>query len=232
MPQKNSKRNATTAGRTGRSGISRSSPDSELGKARDALLDAAIETIIERGIYRASSNQIAERAGVSWGSIQHHFKNREGVLLAVMERECDSQMRILSSADLKGSTTREKLQYYVDLSFRYYATDRYGAILQIHNDLSRDPAAKPETRAALTRIANSQWVLWQGLFSRAFGPSLAETGLDYVVHAFFRSLAIGENQRSHSDIAISDVLRVYISTSLAHMDRIMDAVATMIDTSS
>ena len=48
------------------------------------VLDAAEECILELGYYQASSNEIARRAGVTWGVIQHQFGTREGLLLAVL----------------------------------------------------------------------------------------------------------------------------------------------------
>ena len=56
---------------------------------RHALLNAAIASILERGYYRASSNEIARRADVTWGAIQYHFGTRVELLLAVLERSFD-----------------------------------------------------------------------------------------------------------------------------------------------
>ncbi|MCU1453644.1 MAG: regulatory protein TetR, partial [Acidimicrobiales bacterium] len=52
---------------------------------RQVMIDAAVASILERGFYRASSNEIARRAGVTWGVIQHHFGTRESLMLAVLE---------------------------------------------------------------------------------------------------------------------------------------------------
>ena len=49
------------------------------------LIDATIDCILEEGLYRASSNRIAKRAGVTWGVIQHHFGTREALLLATFQ---------------------------------------------------------------------------------------------------------------------------------------------------
>ena len=53
---------------------------------RGRVVDAAIECILDEGFYRASSNKIAKRAGVTWGVIQYHFGTREALMLAVHER--------------------------------------------------------------------------------------------------------------------------------------------------
>src|SRR5438128_1846069 len=61
---------------------SASAPESA---GRSQILDAAVACILELGFYRASSNEIARRAEVSWGSIQYHFGSRESLMLAVVE---------------------------------------------------------------------------------------------------------------------------------------------------
>ena len=48
--------------------------------SRQRVIDAAIACILDQGFYRASSNAIAERAGVTWGVIQYHFGTREALM--------------------------------------------------------------------------------------------------------------------------------------------------------
>ena len=76
---------------------------------RHALLDAAIASILERGFYRASSNEIARRADVTWGAIQYHFGTREELLLAVLERSFDRFVLSLAATELTGVTVRARL---------------------------------------------------------------------------------------------------------------------------
>lgn len=55
-------------------------------RTRTLLLDAAIEQIIQRGAATITSAQVAERAGVTRGAFQHHFKSPHDLYLAVIER--------------------------------------------------------------------------------------------------------------------------------------------------
>jgi AcrR family transcriptional regulator len=52
----------------------------------DAILQAAAEVIDERGWANASTNRIAERAGVSIGSLYQYFDNKEAILSSLFER--------------------------------------------------------------------------------------------------------------------------------------------------
>ncbi|MFD2421759.1 TetR/AcrR family transcriptional regulator [Amycolatopsis pigmentata] len=59
----------------------------EIGEeSRRRILDAAEELFAERGFDRTSFVDVAERSGISRGSIPWHFKNKEGLVMAVVER--------------------------------------------------------------------------------------------------------------------------------------------------
>jgi TetR/AcrR family acrAB operon transcriptional repressor len=59
----------------------------EIGdESRRRILDAAEELFAERGYERTSFVDVAERSGISRGSIPWHFANKEGLVLAVVER--------------------------------------------------------------------------------------------------------------------------------------------------
>src|SRR3954453_23493461 len=52
---------------------------------RRRVLDAVVESVLDVGYYKASSNEIARRAGVTWGAIQHLFGSREALMLDVLD---------------------------------------------------------------------------------------------------------------------------------------------------
>lgn len=58
-------------------------------RTRDLLIDETVRCIREEGFSAASARHIIERAGVSWGVIQHHFGDRDGLLTAVIEDAVD-----------------------------------------------------------------------------------------------------------------------------------------------
>ncbi|MET3708450.1 AcrR family transcriptional regulator [Arthrobacter sp. UYEF6] len=54
--------------------------------ARDAVLDAFEELLIDVGERAATLDAVAKRAGVSKGGLLYHFPNREALIAAVLER--------------------------------------------------------------------------------------------------------------------------------------------------
>lgn len=53
------------------------------------ILDAAAEVFAERGYTAATTNAVAERAGVSVGSLYQYLPNKEALLVALAERHLD-----------------------------------------------------------------------------------------------------------------------------------------------
>ncbi|MEN8159195.1 MAG: TetR/AcrR family transcriptional regulator [Myxococcota bacterium] len=54
-------------------------------ETRRRILDAVVASIAEVGFQRTTATEIAKRAGVTWGAVQHHFGAKGGILEAVLE---------------------------------------------------------------------------------------------------------------------------------------------------
>jgi AcrR family transcriptional regulator len=74
------------------------------------LLAVAREVFLERGI-RATTAEVAERAGVSEGSLFHRFKSKEGLFAAAMNFDAEEASRLLQDAvrDIEELEVREGL---------------------------------------------------------------------------------------------------------------------------
>jgi AcrR family transcriptional regulator len=53
---------------------------------RDAILDAMLDVVVERGFHEAPMSLIAERSNTSAGLIYHHFTSKEEIIQALYER--------------------------------------------------------------------------------------------------------------------------------------------------
>lgn len=52
----------------------------------DALLEATAQVLVDCGYNKASTNRIAERAGVSIGSLYEYFPNKDSLVTALIEK--------------------------------------------------------------------------------------------------------------------------------------------------
>jgi AcrR family transcriptional regulator len=54
---------------------------------RDAILNAMLDVVVERGFHEAPMSLIEKRSGASAGVIYHHFASKEEIIQALYERE-------------------------------------------------------------------------------------------------------------------------------------------------
>jgi AcrR family transcriptional regulator len=154
--------------------------DGELTRAR--VLQAAVDCIVERGYYRASSNAIARQAGVTWGAIAHQFGSREGLLLEVLQDRWDRLRTGLATATVSGETLEERLRSVLDVIEGWYGTSEQLVHIQILLDLSRDPGTTEATREAVLAHGRELQHAWRPLFVQAMGE--AGTDRELVEYAF------------------------------------------------
>jgi AcrR family transcriptional regulator len=64
----------------------------------DALIEATARILVREGFDKASTNRIAEKAGVSIGSLYQYFPGKEALVVAVMERHNQELMQVVRGA--------------------------------------------------------------------------------------------------------------------------------------
>lgn len=64
----------------------------------DALVEATARILVREGFDKASTNRIAEAAGVSVGSLYQYFPSKEALVVAVIVRHNEELMRIARGA--------------------------------------------------------------------------------------------------------------------------------------
>jgi AcrR family transcriptional regulator len=69
----------------------------------DALLEATTRVLIKEGYDRASTNRIAEVAGVSIGSLYQYFPSKEALVAAVIDRHAQEISEVTRKALVKAA---------------------------------------------------------------------------------------------------------------------------------
>jgi AcrR family transcriptional regulator len=98
---------------------------------QDKIINAVIGLIKEKGFAAASSSQIAKRAGVTWGAVQHHFGGKEEILEEVLQRSHLKFHEALSAKRFTTGTPTRRVAKYVDAAWYHYQGDEYMATLEI-----------------------------------------------------------------------------------------------------
>ncbi len=98
---------------------------------QDRIINAVISLIREKGYLAASSTEIAKRAGVTWGAVQHHFGGKEEILDEVLQRSHRAFQQRLGDPAFARGTPAMRVGRYVDAAWAHYRGDDYMATMEI-----------------------------------------------------------------------------------------------------
>lgn len=96
---------------------------------KDRLIITTIEIMEELGIQGLSTREIAKRQGVSEATIFRHYKNKNELIIAVLDYFSQFDNEIFQSTKLKGFHPLGAIQFLISLSVEYY--ENYPAITSI-----------------------------------------------------------------------------------------------------
>jgi AcrR family transcriptional regulator len=107
---------------------------------KESLVLTAVEVLNELGVQGLSTREIAKRQGVSEATLFRHFKNKNELLLAVLEHYSQYDSDIAASTRLKLKKPKEAIMFYVTAYVEYYENyPAITAITQAYDVLSCDP---------------------------------------------------------------------------------------------
>jgi AcrR family transcriptional regulator len=151
-------------------------------ETRRRVLDAVVETIVEVGYYKASSNEIARRAGVTWGAIHHLFGSREQLMLEVFHDLGEQFQRRFTEAGVEGDTLEERLSSLIDVMVDRFEPSRFLVEVQILMDLTANPRVPDDARHEMRhRNAEQLAQTVRPLFAQAMGTGTSD---ELVLYAF------------------------------------------------
>lgn len=143
----------------------------EIGEeSRRRILDAAEALFAERGFDKTSFVDIAARSGISRGSIPWHFKNKDGLLLAVVDR---ANQRYLSLDHFSDRPSLDEILRQYGLLAREAAGRLMFAVLT--EALSSEGSVREEYKVqqAEQRRRVAHWLKVMGVRSAAKREALA-----------------------------------------------------------
>src|SRR5689334_21780066 len=100
---------------------STSAPRKRGDDTRAKIIDETVRCIAEEGFAAATAKHVAERAGVTWGVIQYHFGDRNGLLIAVVDDGVSRLVESLSTVDVGDLPLPARLATVVDIAWDCYS---------------------------------------------------------------------------------------------------------------
>jgi AcrR family transcriptional regulator len=104
------------------------------------VIEAASACVAELGFKGATMSAIAQRAGVSWGAIQHQFGEKDAILDAVLEAALAEFEAELASVREAGAEPTARVRAFIAVVARLLRGPSYRAFLEIQLNRGRDEA--------------------------------------------------------------------------------------------
>jgi AcrR family transcriptional regulator len=142
-------------------------------ETRRALLDAAVESLIQVGFARTTTLEVQRRADVSRGALLHHFPSKAELLVAAVDHLAEMRARELKQ--LAGELPEERASKartdaVIDLLWQCFS----GTFFQVTMELRTAARTDPELRPVLV---TAERALRDRIFAQArtlFGKDVAE----------------------------------------------------------
>jgi AcrR family transcriptional regulator len=107
----------------------------------DAILDMAGNLFEEKGFEATSTNEIAQRAGISIGSLYQYFDNKEAIVEALTERYVEALRGItdhVMAADVQSLPASDAVDRLLDPILQFHAAHPAFRALWLATDVSAD----------------------------------------------------------------------------------------------
>jgi AcrR family transcriptional regulator len=170
---------------------------------RSQLVEAAAETLVERGVEATRFRDVAEQAGVSIGLLQHYFGSRDALIEAAIESVAARKFARLARAQRDIYDPWELVVAAVD---EVLATADPIRDARSWLDVCSAAAQRPAVGAAIERIQERWVTLIEGAVvagaSRGdFHPAMSPRAVARVVNALIdgMELALASEGRSPAD---------------------------------
>jgi AcrR family transcriptional regulator len=146
---------------------------------RRRVLDAVVTTVIQRGYYDASSNEIARQAGVSWGSINYLFGSRRQLMLEVVADWVEHLRDHVEQAEITGETLEERLRCMLEVLADIYEAPAFIVQVQILLDLSVNPDRGETSHDVVDAVSHGGKEPFAALLRRTLGEDTSPDLLEF-----------------------------------------------------
>jgi AcrR family transcriptional regulator len=168
-------------------GKARRSHAQRTAETRAKLIAAVVESIAETGLARTTAPEIARRAGVTWGAVQHHFGGKDGMLVAVLDDSFQRFSALMDSIPLEATSVAERAGFFVDRAWQHFSSPHYRSTYEILlHYLGRSGKRNGDWRE---RMFAGWDRLWQRLFADARVPRARHFVLQHYTISVLSGLA-------------------------------------------
>lgn len=188
---------------------------------KEYLILTTIDIIEELGIQGLTTREIAKRQNVSEATIFRHYKNKNDLLLAVLDYYSQFDVDIMQSIRLNELNSLEAIKYYIKAYAEYY--ENYPAITSITQlyDVIRNDK---ELAVKIIEIQNSRNKMLAGLIKAAQDAGELRKDIDnemiaVMIAGFVREICLNWRFEKYS-FSLRDRIKTTLDIYLAAFQKI------------
>lgn len=172
---------------------------------RAALLEATVDALAEHGYARASTTEIARRAGVSRGAQLHHFPSKLDLVSAALDHVFavgEAEFRAGFSARQPADRTQAAA---IDELWRIFRGPRHDAVTELLTAARTDPELRPLARRVLRDF--------EGSISEIYAEVVPGAADDPGIGArVLLAMAVLGSAASHRQLGLDDEAETLVAT--------------------
>src|SRR5678815_5640441 len=108
-----------------------------------ALLDAAVESLIEVGFARTTTLEVQRRAEVSRGALLHHFPSKTELLVAAVDHLAEMRARELKMLAAQLPDGRARTDAVLELLWQCFSGTFFQVAMELRTAARNDPELRP-----------------------------------------------------------------------------------------
>ena len=132
----------------------------------EAIITAALQVMITKGLASTTVRDVAERMGTSSGLIHHYFVSMDDLLAAAFERAAGQDLQGIAASMAAGDGALARLRIF----FGNYTRAEQDWAFQLWLDAWAEAGRRPAVRATSQRLN----IAWQQLLVEAIRAGIAE----------------------------------------------------------
>jgi len=154
----------------------------------DAILEATAQVLVQHGYDKTSTNRVAERAGVSVGSVYQYFPNKEALVGELVDRYSGEILEMLTAQLAERASEPPSV----------ITPQLVGAMIELKR---KDPELARVLREQIPRVGRMQRY---------------ETQLDAIIAAVATYLALHREALRHDNVEIAAFVAVHAADAATH----------------
>src|ERR1043165_9938164 len=187
-------------------------------ETRRALLDAAVESLIEVGFARTTTLEVQRRADVSRGALLHHFPSKTELLVAAVDHLAEMRARALKMLAAQLPDGRARTDAVLALLWQCFSGTFFQVAMELRTAARTDPELRPVLAGAGKNLRERILAQARTLFGKdvAEHPGLEralDLTLQLMIGAAMSAVLHGEDKKLDSLI---DDWKSLFPTVLAH----------------